>query len=68
MILFVFKNLNWTIDWAALDALHTTGGVILTWDRRVFEKLDSVVRSFSVSVLLKGVLDGFIWICSGVYG
>ena len=38
------------------------------WDRRVFEKIDLVVGSFSVSVLLKGVSDGFEWICSGVYG
>ena len=50
MILFVFKNLNWTIDWAALDALHTAGGVILTWDRRVFEKLDSVVEVFQFQI------------------
>ena len=37
------------------------------WDRRVFEKIDLVVGSFSVLVLLKGVSDGFEWICSGVY-
>ena len=38
------------------------------WDRRVFEKIDLVVGSFSVLVLLKGVSDGFEWIRSGVYG
>ena len=37
----------------------------MLWDRRVFEKIDLVVGSFSVSVLLKGVADGFEWICSG---
>ena len=38
------------------------------WDRRVFERVDSMVGSFSISVVLKGVSDGFEWICSGVYG
>ena len=38
------------------------------WDRRVFEKVDSMVGSFSVLVLLKGVSDGFEWICSRMYG
>ena len=28
------------------------------WDRRVFKRVDSVVGSFSISILLKGVLDG----------
>ena len=56
------------VDWGALDAIHTVGGVILMWDKRVVERVDSVVESFSISVVLKGVLDGFEWICSGVYG
>ena len=50
------------VDWVALDAIHTAG------DTRVYEKIDCVVVSFSVSVLLKGVADGFVWICRGVYG
>ncbi|KAM3730327.1 hypothetical protein ACB098_12G079000 [Castanea mollissima] len=56
------------VDWAALDAIHTAGGFWLAWDRRVFEKVDYFVGRFSVSVLLKGVVDGFQWVCSGVYG
>ena len=48
--------------------MHTAGGVILMWDRRVFESVDLVVGSFSISILLKGVSDGFEWICSWVYG
>ena len=38
------------------------------WDRRVFKRVDSVVGSFSISVVLKGVSDDFEWICSRVYG
>ena len=27
------------VDWVALDADHTAGGVLIMWDRRVLEKL-----------------------------
>ena len=56
------------VDWVALDAVHTTRGVLVTCYIRVYEKIDCVVGNFSVSVLLKGVVDGFVWICTGVYG
>ena len=44
----------------ALDAIHTTRGILVTWDTRVYEKIDCVVGSFFVLVLLKGVADGFV--------
>ena len=56
------------VDWVALDADQTAGGVLIIWDRRVLEKLEVMVGSFSVSVQWKGVEDGFIWACSVVYG
>ena len=34
----------------------------------MYEKIDCVVGSFFVFVLLKGVVDGFVWLCMGVYG
>ena len=34
----------------------------------MYKKIDCMVGCFSVSVLLKGVVDGFAWICTGVYG
>ena len=46
----------------------TQQGVLLVWDKRVFEKFDCVVGLFSVNVLLKRVVDDFVWACSGVYG
>jgi len=51
-----------------LDAIHTVGGILLAWDRRVFEKVNCFVGRFSVSVMLTGVVDGFEWVCLGVYG
>ena len=48
------------IDWVALDAVQTSGGVLLVWDKRVFEKMDIIVGQFSVSVLLREVVDDFV--------
>ena len=56
------------LDWVVLDAVNIAGGVLLVWDKRVFEKVDCVVGLFFVNVLLKGVADDFVWACSRVYG
>ena len=44
--------------------MQTSGGVLLIWDKRVIV----IVGQFSVSVLLRGVVDDFVWACTGVYG
>ena len=51
-----------------MDAVQTSGGVLLIWDKKVFEKMDVIVGQFSVSVLLRGVVDDFVWAYIGVYG
>jgi hypothetical protein len=56
------------IDWVALNAVNTVGGVLLMWDKRVLEKVDSVVGTFSVSCSWKSLSNGFEWACSGIYG
>ena len=56
------------MDWVALDAGQTASGILLMWDRRVLERTEVLVGSFSVSVRWQGVGDGFNWVCSRVYG
>ena len=34
----------------------------------MYEKIDCVVGCFSVSIVLKGVVDGSVWICTSLYG
>ena len=55
-------------DRVALDAVNTAWGVLLMWDKRMVEKVDVVISKFSVSCLWKGLVDGFDWACSGIYG
>ena len=31
------------VDWVALDAINTVGGIVLMWDTRVVERVDAVV-------------------------
>ena len=56
------------LDWIALDAINTVGGVLLVWDKRVYEIVECVIGQFSINVLLKGVVDDFVWACLGVHG
>ena len=51
-----------------MEANWTAGGILLMWDKRVLDKVEVMVGTFSVSVKWQGVGDGFIWVCSGVYG
>ena len=56
------------VDWVFLEAVGTAGGVLLLWDKRVVEKLDSFVGRFFVSCLWRGVSNGFTWVGIGIYG
>ena len=38
------------VDWVVLDAVQMAGGVLIMWDKRVLEKLEVLVGSFSMSV------------------
>ena len=50
-----------------MDAVWSLGRVLLIWDKRDFEQLDIFVGQFSVNVLLRGMVDDFVWACTGVY-
>ena len=56
------------LGWEAPDAMGSTGGVLVVWDKRSLELLVKEVGSFSVSYRFKNVDNGFVWFFSGVYG
>jgi hypothetical protein len=59
---------NQHVNWVALDANNTAGGILLMWDNWVVEKRDVVVGQFTISCYWHGLVDDFDWVCSGVYG
>ena len=55
------------LNWKALNAEGSAGGIILLWDNSCISLVDSVVGSFSVSCLFRMVEDEFQWAFSEVY-
>ena len=56
------------LNWRALNAEGSAGGILLLWDKRRISLVDSVAGSFSVSCLFRMEDDDFQWVFSGVYG
>ena len=56
------------LNWIALNAKGSAGGILLFWDKRPISLVDSMVGSFSVLCLFRIEEDGFQWDFSGVYG
>ncbi|RVX17539.1 hypothetical protein CK203_003885 [Vitis vinifera] len=55
-------------NWVALDALGSAGGMLVCWDKRSLEVMETEVGKFSVSYRIRNVEDGLTWIFTGVYG
>lgn len=49
---------NQFVGWEALNAVNTAGGVLFLWDKRVLDRVDSKVGTFSVTCCWKGIMLG----------
>ncbi|RVW31856.1 hypothetical protein CK203_099023 [Vitis vinifera] len=56
------------LDWGAMGAQGSAGGILVCWDKRSLELLEMEVGNFSILCRLKNVEDGVVWIFTGVYG
>ena len=56
------------LDWGAMDAHGSAGGILICWDKRTLDVLEMEVGHFSTSCRLRNVEDGLVWIFTGVYG
>ena len=56
------------LDWEALNARGSAGGVLVVWDKRRLVLLDKEVGPHSISCCFKNIIDGFIWVFTGIYG
>ncbi|WJZ87793.1 hypothetical protein VitviT2T_007145 [Vitis vinifera] len=48
--------------------MGTAGGILVCWDKRSLEVMETEVGKFSVSCRIRNVENGMIWIFTGVYG
>lgn len=46
------------MSWCSLEADGVLGGILLMWDTRVLELVDSCIGSFFVLVVFKNLVDG----------
>ena len=56
------------LNWRALNAIGSVGGVLICWDKRLLEILEWEEGQFSISCRLRNVEDGVVWVFMGVYG
>ncbi|RVW61253.1 hypothetical protein CK203_020536 [Vitis vinifera] len=57
-----------SLDWKALNAMGTAGGVLIAGTKRSLEMLGVEEGQFSISCRFRNVGDGVIWVFTGVYG
>ena len=53
------------LDWGAMGAHGSAGGILICWDKRTLEVLEMEVGQFSISCRLRNVEDGLVF--TGVY-
>ena len=56
------------LDWRALDANGTAGGILICWDKRTLEILEWEEGQFSLSCRFRNVENGTVWVFTRVYG
>lgn len=56
------------VGWCCLEADDASGGILILWDTRILELVESCVGCYSVLVVLRNLDDGALWGFSGVYG
>ena len=54
--------------WRAVEAEGTTRGILVFWDTRKLELVESEIGEFSITCMFKNVGDGLMWAFIGVYG
>ena len=57
-----------SLDFAALNAVGLSRGVLVMWDKSVYRLVSSFCGDFSITCILQTVESGFDWAFTGVYG
>jgi len=59
---------NDSVDFATLNAVGLSGGVLVMWDKSVYRLVYSFCGDFSITCILQTIESGFAWAFTGVYG
>ncbi|XP_075084718.1 uncharacterized protein LOC142167974 [Nicotiana tabacum] len=59
---------NRWVDWVELKSYATRGGIIVLWDRRQWNCIDSYQGTYIISCMLESLHKDFRWCFTGVYG
>ena len=49
------------LDWGAVDTRGQAGGIVVFWDKQVFELLEMEVGAFLVLCHFRNCEGGFVW-------
>ena len=55
-------------EWRAVEAEGSAGGIMVYWDTRKLELVETEIGDFSVTCMFTNVGDGFRWAFTRVYG
>lgn len=55
-------------NWVSCDAVGSSGGILVLWNKKTFIKKDCCIGKFSVSVLLEEIRSNSTWTVTSVYG
>ena len=55
-------------EWRSVEAEGSAGGILVFWNTRKLELVESEFGHFSVTCKFKNVEDSFMWAFTGVYG
>lgn len=58
---------NW-LFWAEVKAIGTKGGLLILWDKRALNSVESEVGAFSLSRRFESTSENFNWVFTRVYG
>lgn len=56
------------VDWVELKTCGTSGGIIIIWDKRMWNCIDSHQGNYTITCMLESLQEDFRWCFTGLYG
>ena len=56
------------VEWAVVNVVGASGGILMLWESRILQLVDKEESHFSLSCNFKNCEDNSTWVFKGVYG